>query len=253
VSNAKEHLKSKFVLNVDIKDFFPSITFRRVRGMLLAKPFGFTNAVATSLARLSCHQDQLPQGAPSSPVIANMICRRLDQQMKELCKSLDCWYTRYADDISISSRVKEFPSDLAYLVKTAQATKTVPGGRLTATFEANGFTVQAEKTRLAERDSRQVVTGVIVNRKLNLEKKRKSQVRAMLHAWKTHGYTAAETEFYSKYDHKHRPRFKLRPDFKRVVGGRIAYLSMILGKAHPLVVRFRAQLAELPGAPKGKQ
>lgn len=248
VSNAKSHLRSSFVLNIDLRDFFPTISFQRVRGMLIAPPFGLTPLAATCIARVACHKGQLPMGSPCSPVISNVLCRRLDQHLKELCKSLRCWYTRYADDITISTKAAAFPTDLASSV-LGPVRRVVLSPRLLSVIHSNGFEVQDSKTRLQDRKARQVVTGVIVNKKLGLDRRRKNQVRAMLHAWEKFGYEAAEKEFHAKYDKKHRPVFKKPVSYKYVLRGKIEYLKMVLGKDHPQVKRMAAHLEQLMKAP----
>jgi RNA-directed DNA polymerase len=244
VSNAKSHLKSAFVLNVDLKDFFPTISFRRVRGMLIAPPFGLTPLAATCIARIACHKGQLPMGSPCSPVISNALCRRLDQQMKELCKSLRCWYTRYADDITISSRAATFPTDLADSID-GPLRRVILSQRLISIVRSNGFEIQDTKTRLQDSRTRQVVTGVIVNKKLGLDRRRRNQVRAMLYAWEKHGYDAAEREFQAKYDKKHRPGFKKKPSYRYVLGGKLEYLKMVLGADRPQIKRLSAHFEQL--------
>lgn len=101
VTNAKIHLKQRYILNLDLQDFFPSINFGRVRGLFIAKPYNCTQEVATILAQICCYNNQLPQGAPTSPIISNMICARLDSQLQKLAKKYWCIYTRYADDITL--------------------------------------------------------------------------------------------------------------------------------------------------------
>src|SRR5207253_3206344 len=100
VTNADRHKGRPVLLNVDLQDFFPSINFGRVRGVFMAKPYSLPPNVATVLAQLCCLANQLPQGAPTSPIIANMVCARLDGQLQRLAKATDATYTRYADDIT---------------------------------------------------------------------------------------------------------------------------------------------------------
>jgi RNA-directed DNA polymerase len=100
-TNALSHIDSKFILNVDIKNFFPSITENRIRGLLSA--LGVDDRVATVVARICCNSGHLPQGAPSSPVLSNMICFRLDRGLLSIAKEARCIYTRYADDVTFSS------------------------------------------------------------------------------------------------------------------------------------------------------
>jgi RNA-directed DNA polymerase len=96
VSNAAEHSPARYILNIDLENFFETITFARVRGMFMGKPYLRNSNVATTLARLCCFNGNLPQGAPSSPVISNMIAARLDSQLKVLARTHKCRYTRYA-------------------------------------------------------------------------------------------------------------------------------------------------------------
>ena len=101
-TNAQAHLRARFVLNIDLKDFFPSITEKRIIGVL--QSLGISSRVASIIAKLCCHNAHLPQGAPTSPVLSNMICFRLDKKLLAFAKGARCIYTRYADDITFSSR-----------------------------------------------------------------------------------------------------------------------------------------------------
>jgi len=102
VSNASPHVGKSFVLSVDIEDFFPSINFGRVRGMFMAAPYDVPERAATVLAQLCCYDNQLPQGAPTSPVVSNMVCGKLDSELHRLARRNRCVYTRYADDLTFS-------------------------------------------------------------------------------------------------------------------------------------------------------
>src|SRR5690606_21971561 len=102
VDNAAAHCRKSFVFNVDIKDFFPSITFGRVRGLLISKPYSLSAETATVIAHLSTVSGVLPQGSPCSPVISNMICSSLDRELHSLARKYRATYTRYADDITFS-------------------------------------------------------------------------------------------------------------------------------------------------------
>jgi RNA-directed DNA polymerase len=113
VTNASIHVRQKFVLNIDIENFFPSINFGRVRGLFINKPYQVDPSLATIIANICCFNNELPQGAPTSPIISNMICARLDSQLYEIAKKHRCYYSRYADDITFSTSVRAFPSELA--------------------------------------------------------------------------------------------------------------------------------------------
>jgi RNA-directed DNA polymerase len=113
VDNARRHKKKTWVLNIDIENFFPSINFGRVRGMFMWKPYNLPEPVATVLAQICCFNNQLPQGAPTSPIISNMICAKMDSELQDLAWSTRCFYTRYADDITFSTTLPEFPVQIA--------------------------------------------------------------------------------------------------------------------------------------------
>jgi len=113
LTNAREHVRRRFVLNVDLEDFFPFITFRRVRGMFKSPPYNLNPRVATVLAQICCFSDQLPQGAPTSPVVSNMICGKMDDQLRALARKYKCLYTRYADDMTLSTYQSQLPEALA--------------------------------------------------------------------------------------------------------------------------------------------
>ncbi len=113
LTNAAVHVGQRWVFAIDIEDFFPSITAARVRGLFLSFPFGYPDEVATTLARVCCHRDALPQGAPSSPIISNYICRGMDRQLAKLAIGHGCYYSRYADDLVFSTDRSLFPTGVA--------------------------------------------------------------------------------------------------------------------------------------------
>lgn len=224
VKNAAAHIKGKNVFNIDLKDFFPSINFGRVRGMLMSHPYNLHERAATILAQICCHNGQLPQGAPTSPTISNMICRRLDNQLYKLSKRSNCSYTRYGDDITLSNTRKNFPENIVDL----QSIRPEVGEKLKSIINSNGFEINTNKVRLYRKTNRQEVTGLTVNEKVNIRRNYIRQVRAMLHAWEKYGHEAAEKVFYKKYDKKQRsPKFL--PSFAKIIEGKIAFIKMVKG------------------------
>ncbi|EKO3398954.1 reverse transcriptase family protein [Vibrio fluvialis] len=175
VSNALAHTNKKVVISIDLEDFFPSITFPRVLGLLKSQPYSFSNKQAAVLASLIClpksidDKRGLPQGAPTSPLISNLICKKLDYQVGLLAKKYDLVYTRYADDLTISTNNvnKVPPIKILSLVKSC--------------IERNGFKVNSKKTKVMYPNQRQMVTGLVVNEGLNLPKKQVSSLKATLH------------------------------------------------------------------------
>ena len=115
VSNASKHIHRRFLLNIDLKDFFPSVHFGRIKGLFQHEPFNLNDFSSTSLANLCCFKGVLPQGAPTSPILTNFVCYKLDKQLIKLATENKCKYTRYADDIIFSTNLKEFPLDVASL------------------------------------------------------------------------------------------------------------------------------------------
>ena len=228
-SNANVHLRKRWVFNIDLKDFFPSINFGRVRGLFMGKPYYLPQDVSTVLAHLCCFQGSLPQGAPTSPVISNMICAQMDSQLQQLAKINRSTYTRYADDITFSTTTRRFPVDIGFTDSLGQLH---PGNGLEQTIVGNGFSINPRKVWLRGRTHRQVVTGVTVNDFPNLPRKYTNQIRAMLHAWKVFGLEAAQKEWESKYNVKHRAPCLPTPKFERVLKGKIEYLVTISKKRY---------------------
>lgn len=242
-SNAEIHKNQKYVLNVDLLDFFPSINFGRVRGLFIAPPYNFDPKVATVLARICTHNNELPQGAPTSPIISNLISSKMDRELQRLSNSRKARYSRYADDLSFSTSEKTFPAALATI--DAGTGKVSVGQRLKEVVESNGFNINEQKIRLQLRNSRQVVTGLIVNVRPNVKRKFVRQIRAMLHAWKKHGLDAAEAEFLAKFNVKHRNPIKQPPKFREVLKGKLSFLRMVRGKDDNVYKFYRNRFKEL--------
>ena len=242
VSNAKKHIGKRWVFNVDLHDFFPSIHFGRVRGMFMGKPYHLPPRVATVLAHLCCFQGQLPQGAPTSPIISNMICAQMDSHLQTIARETLSTYSRYADDITFSSNRRTVPSEIALVT---QSNEIQPGTTLTKTIERNGFSINYDKIRLTGQHRRQVVTGITVNSKINVPKKLTNQIRAMLHAWDEYGLSAAQEEWETRYDRGHRAPWRCPPRFEQVVKGKIEYVGMVKGKDSLTYLRLLDQLGDL--------
>lgn len=187
LTNAREHLRRRYVLNVDLSDFFGTINFGRVRGFFLKNnQFLLHSKVATVLAQIACHEGKLPQGSPCSPVISNLVAHVLDVRLVQLASSVGCIYTRYADDLTFSTNKKQFPTRIAKYTEN-QAHKWIAGKELTRLVKKNGFELNEAKTRMQYRDSRQDVTGLVVNRKVNVPRTYRHTVRAMVHRLFTTG------------------------------------------------------------------
>jgi len=185
VSNAGPHVGAAVVVNLDLEDFFPTLDYRRVKG--LYRGLGYGEQVATVLALLSTEPEvqsvsldgevwhvattarHLPQGAPTSPTLSNLACRRLDRRLTGLARRLGFVYTRYADDLTFSGP----PSATAAVGPLVGAV-----GRIVA---AEGFRVHPGKTRVLRAGRRQEVTGLVVNRRLGVPRDQLRRFRALLH------------------------------------------------------------------------
>jgi RNA-directed DNA polymerase len=180
ITNATKHRKRQYVFNIDLQDFFPSINFGRVRAFFIMDAnFLLHPRVATVLAQIACYNDVLPQGAPCSPVISNLIGHLLDIRLSKLAFENGCTYSRYADDITFSTSKPDFPTSLAKRL-AGKAHEWQPGDKLADTVTRAGFAINPLKTRMQYRSSRQVVTGLVVNRKVNVCTDYRRTVRAMV-------------------------------------------------------------------------
>lgn len=243
VTNARLHKKRRFVLNLDLADFFPTIHFGRVRGMLMAKPFFLNNEVATILAQICCHDGVLPQGAPTSPVISNMICSRLDAKLQQIAKNNLCTYSRYADDISFSTNRSRFPAALAHLSGLGQVEL---GNELASVIEENGFQVNTAKTRLQVRQQRQQVTGLVVNKYPNIPRRYIKKIRAILHAWGKYSLASTANNYFTKYtQQKYSGLGASRPSFQKIIFGKIQYIGMVKGRTSPVYLGLLREFMRL--------
>lgn len=244
-TNAQIHEGQRCLLSFDLKNFFPSINFGRVRGLFLAFPFNFPPIIATLLAQICCYENQLPQGAPTSPIVSNMICSRLDSDLQKLATRRHCSYSRYADDVTFSTSERFFPRSLAILDSSINPTEILIGDELEKIITQNGFCINVGKTRLRRNNKRLEVTGLIVNEKVNVPRKYVRQIRAMLHAWRKFGPEAAEEEFLNRYDTKDRAPSRRNVSFKNTLRGKLDFLAMIRGHDERLYRNLLQQYAEL--------
>lgn len=138
VTNAKVHRNKRFILNMDLECFFDSFHFGRVCGYFEKnKDFLLPREVSIIIAQIACYNGRLPQGAPSSPIISNLICQVLDMHLLKIAKKYRLDYTRYADDLTFSTNNRVFLDSYEDFVKET-----------TALILKAGFTVNKKKTRL---------------------------------------------------------------------------------------------------------
>ncbi len=191
ITNAEKHKSKKWVLNIDLSNFFDEFNFGRVRGYFLKnKNFSLNTELSTLIAKIACHQDKLPQGSPCSPVITNLILVSLDRRLSNLCNRAGCTYTRYADDITISTNKKEFPRNI---IKSHNENSIDLNKKFLKEIISSGFQINLNKLRLFDRKCRQEVTGLTVNKFVNVDDKYAKKIRAMAHSLFTKGgYTLTD-------------------------------------------------------------
>lgn len=180
ITNSEKHRNKRYVFNIDLEDFFGTINFGRVRGFFIEnRNFRLNTKVATILAQIICYQNALPQGSPCSPVMSNLIAHILDIQLARLAYKTGCTYSRYADDITFSTNKKDFPKKIARKMG-GDGHEWICGTYLKKVINKNGFLVNESKTRMQYKDSRQSVTGLIVNSRINTPVEYWRTTRAMV-------------------------------------------------------------------------
>lgn len=178
ITNAKIHKGKKVVINMDIEDFFPSFNFGRVRGYFKKnKMFDFSHETATLIAQISTYNGKLPQGAPTSPVIANLIFHIVDIQIINLARKYKLNYTRYADDLTFSTNELEIIDNYDTFL-----------GEIKDLIERNDFRLNDRKTRMLYPNTRQEVTGLTVNKKVNISRRFSDDTRAMTNSLFKRGF-----------------------------------------------------------------
>ena len=217
VTNAKHHVNKNYVYNIDLEDFFGSIHKARIEKLLQVAPYNLNNEVAILVSRLITNKIEnkefavLPQGAPTSPIVSNMICERLDRRLMGLAKRFNVKYTRYADDMTFSSMHNVYQKNSDFLIE------------LNRIIDGQNFKINPKKTRLQKQGYRQEVTGLIVNEKVNVDRRYIKQLRAMLYSIEKFGIEKAEDTFKDYYAKNK------APSMANVLSGKLEYLKMVKG------------------------
>ncbi|SFG54383.1 retron Ec67 family RNA-directed DNA polymerase/endonuclease [Sulfitobacter dubius] len=185
-TNANRHTNKRYVFNADIDNFFPSFNFGRVRGYFIKNEhFKLTETVATVIAQTACFQNSLPQGAPSSPIITEFITQVLDYRLQSIAKRNRCTYSRYADDLTFSTNLGEFPSKIGYPFPLPEVWVAGPG--LERAIAKSGFKLNEKKIRMQHAQQRQATTNLTVNQKVNVGSYYYKGVRLCANAMMRHG------------------------------------------------------------------
>jgi len=252
VDNAKLHVGNMYVYNIDLKDFFPSVDQARVWKCFQLTPFNLdrNGVLANIIASLCCTEMEverktetgewekvkrnvLPQGAPTSPVITNIVCQKLDYLLSGVAKRFGLKYSRYADDITFSSMHNVYQLESNFLKE------------LHRIIAEQNFHIKESKTRLQKDGYRKEVTGLLVNEKANVQQRYIKQLRMWLYYWERYGYERASGFFLQQYiaDKGHVKNGK--PDMANVISGKLDYLKMVKSSENLLFTKLSNRYAAL--------
>lgn len=169
VDNAMLHVGKECVINIDLKEFFPSVKYIQVYRMF--RNMGYTRHLSMVFSGLTTYNGVLPQGSPASPYISNLVCQNLDRRLMAFADNIEADYTRYADDITFSGRkgIAKFIPVIKNIIKEEQ------------------FVVNEKKFRVQYQYHKQMVTGLVVNEKLSVQSKIKKYLRQQIYYSKKFG------------------------------------------------------------------
>jgi hypothetical protein len=234
LGNARAHLAKRVVLSFDLLDFFPSIHLGRIKGALQAGPYELGADAALVIAQIASHADgHLPQGAPTSPILANIVCGPFDTAMMKFAQANRIRYTRYADDITISTTRGRLSDAIARIDDDGTCHL---GPDIVGLVEKHGFRIRDGKTRLRHSRRRQITTGVVVNEFPNVPKEFRRELRSLIHWGRVNGLQKAAEKYAGCTGTP-------LPDdptawILGVISGKLAYLRMIRGPEDPTFRRF---------------
>lgn len=253
VDNAKLHVGNLYVYNIDLKDFFPSIDQARVWKCFQLKPFNLNGdklILSNIIASLCCTEMEverknengewekmkrnvLPQGAPTSPVITNIVCQKLDYLLTGVAKRFGLKYSRYADDITFSSMHNVYQPESDFLKE------------LYRIIAEQNFHIKETKTRLQKDGYRKEVTGLLVNEKANVQQRYIKQLRLWLYYWERYGYERASGYFLQQYITDKGYLKNGKPDMINVICGKLDYLKMVKGADNKLYLMLKSRYDSL--------
>lgn len=207
VDNARPHVGKDVVVRMDIRDFFPATRSKKIiRSM---RRLGWNRPAAKWIANACTIDGRLPQGAPTSPALSNIVNYRLDARLHGLANAMGADYTRYADDITFSVSQAAYEEAMAngrgrldirsntMIVPYAYDFSGIPRILVHSTrhiLEDEGYKANRKKTRILRQHQRQMVTGIIVNEKLNIPRETRRRLRAIRHQLKTRGDCTMSTD-----------------------------------------------------------
>lgn len=249
VSNATRHEGQRVVGNLDLLNFFSSIHLGRVTRALQQPPYSLGAPAALVVGQLCCDEmGILPTGAPSSPILSNIISRNLDEQLQQIARKHGCRYTRYADDITISTSRPALPSELIYLDPLHG--RAMVGPLLESAIASSGFTVNPDKVRIARIERKQEVTGLTTNERVNVGRRYVRELDSLIFIWRRHGVETAAASYAKR--HKVPPSRATPARFLNFLRGKFSYLRMVKGENDPVCRRAAALHVQAAGRGGGE-
>jgi len=214
------------VVTIDIRNFFESVSARRIYELFISDLFRFNKEMATCLALLCTYRKKLPVGSPTSPVLSNLVFYHTDIQLMNFAHAHNLNYTRYADDLSFSSfqPVQQ---------ETLMAIKQI--------IRDSGFNINHKKTRIQSHHVRQKVTGITVNRKLNIDRRYVRHLRAVIYDIGKNGVEKAAMKYYKI----HAVNDSIVMSFLHSVRGRINWIGQVRGRNDDLYLKFKEKIMPL--------
>lgn len=241
IDNAFIHKNQNVIVNIDLKDFFPSITFARIYGLLYNPPYNFDKQIASAIAQSTCYNKSLAQGSPLSPLISNLICKSLDRKLLRFAKDNHLRYSRYADDITFSTCNTECDK----LYKTNSDGSINISKDISDLIAGSSFQINISKFKVLKRSTRQLVTGLVVNKKVNIDRRYIREIRSILHNAEKNLTTACE-KYFVIYGYKYKridmldsiEKIKL---FKKILRGKIEFIRQVRGNRDIISITFFKQ------------
>ncbi|MCM1142240.1 MAG: reverse transcriptase family protein [Muribaculum sp.] len=232
--NAEKHIGQTCIYNTDLENFFPSITKLMIR-KALKRELGHkisSAEVINIICRICTVPNEngvevLPQGAPTSPILSNIVLKSMDEEMMRLADRMHCRYSRYADDMTFSHR------------KQIRRMSKFWEDRILKIIDKYGLKVNDKKTKTYAPGTRMEVTGVTVTNKTNVSRQYIKQLRTLLHLWDKYGYSQAQAIYVKDFCHG------VTKNLANVIDGKINYLEMIKGKDDPTYQKYKRRFKTL--------
>ena len=228
-TNAQPHLGKKYLLKLDIKDFFPSIKEK----MVYQRCFGdnlYSDSVKTLITKLVTLNEGLPQGAPTSPIVSNIVMSTFDMEIMKYCLKHDLAYTRYADDISISSKTFFDRNEVISFIKEKL-------------LDINGMKLNLKKIVFVSNGQRKEICGVVVNEKLQTPKKYRDAIRQEMNFINKNGIQNHIN--YLFYEQKIEKQYSVE-EYSRILLGKINHVLNI-DKNNKQFIAYKSELEKNTG------